>query len=304
MFRSPCRRLPSESPSHKGCPMFDPLNPEVWFAKHLAALELAYTVKHVNKPKERTRLFYSGFLLRETVPGTEMVATMWVTAGHCMEQIDRDVLGNPDAYSDIQFRFIDTLHAEKVSDIPFSFDYQGERYKSYLYHKDENGVELGFDFGVIFLRHHYTDLFLGNKLEPVDEENWTNLPEMFDHYFMLGLPEESVQGNEQGGWTVQPKLIEIQRLHEKPARYQEHTDPMIYGVVASSAGVNSVKGMSGGPILGLKRNDDGTGRYWFIGVQSGWYPPERIVCASSLEAVRAILRRGIERIFGNAQAEV
>jgi hypothetical protein len=156
---------------------------------------------------------------------------------------------------------------------------------------------LGVDFGVIFLRNHDSHLLLANKLEPVDKANWVNVPDTFGHYYLLGLPGESVRQDGQGLWTVEPKLIQIKNLIEKPACYQENSDPMFYGVVDPDSEVKSIKGMSGGPILGLKRNDDGSGRYWFIAVQSGWYPSERIVCASPLRDLREVLLVGIKLMF-------
>jgi hypothetical protein len=277
--------------------MVDPFDPDPWFARHLATLEASYTVKHQNKPHEHARNFYSGFLLCEKVPGTDMQATVWVTAGHCMQEIERDLLGRPESYGDIRFRFIDMLHFNSVSNLPMPFDYRGDDAKSWIVHTDGNEVMLGMDFGVVFLRNHDSHLLIANKLEPVDENNWVNVPETFDHYFMLGLPGELVRQDERGVWTAQPILIPIERLSEKPACYQEHTDAMFYGVVDPQERVKSIKGMSGGPILGLKRNGDGSGRYWFIGVQSGWYPSGRIVCATPLEAVRGILLVGMRMIF-------
>jgi hypothetical protein len=89
-------------------------------------------------------------------------------------------------------------------------------------------------------------------------------------------------------------------LDEKPERFQDQTDPMFYGVVQPDDQVQSIKGMSGGPILGLKMNDDGSARYWFIAVQSGWYPSDRVVCATRLAAVREILITGMEMMFAGA----
>ena len=112
-----------------------------------------------------------------------------------------------------------------------------------------------------------------------------------------------VHRNEQGMWTAEPKLIQVEKLNEKPACYQEHTDPMFYGVVDPNSPVKNIKGMSGGPILGLKRNDNGSGHYWFIAIQSGWYPSGRVVCASPLKALREVLLVGMELIFAAARSE-
>jgi hypothetical protein len=115
--------------------MVDPFDPDLWFARHLAALEASYTVKHHKKAHEHARAFYSGFLLCENVPGTDMQATIWVTAGHCMQEVEEVVLGQPESYSDVRFRFIDTLHLNAVSNLPMPFDYRAGHPKSWVSEK-------------------------------------------------------------------------------------------------------------------------------------------------------------------------
>ncbi|WP_165226453.1 hypothetical protein [Aquisphaera insulae] len=277
--------------------MADRVDAELWFARHLAVLEASYTVKHQTKPHEQARSHYSGFLLQVNLPGTARQATMWITAGHCMQEIEEQLLGRLECFDDVRFRFLDMLHANAVSELPMPFDYLGGHPKAWLYHTDDRGTALGMDFGVIFLRAHDADLMLGNRLEPVGPPNWVKVPETFDHYYMLGLPGELVRPQGQGIWSAQPILIPVERLHARPACYQEQSDPMFYGVVDTQERVKSIKGMSGGPILGLKLDENGIGRYWFIGVQSGWYPPERIVCATPLADVRDILITGMQRML-------
>jgi hypothetical protein len=189
------------------------------------------------------------------------------------------------------------LHVNAISTLPPPFVYQAGHPKSWIVHEDRNGVMLGADFGVMFLRNHDADVLLANNLEPVDEQNWVKMPETFDHYYMLGLPGELVRQNGRGLWTAVPKLIRIEKLAETPACYREHTDVMFYGVVDPDSQVKSIKGMSGGPILGLKRNGNGSGHYWFIAVQSGWYPNGRVVCATPLTVVRDAVIEGMRRMF-------
>jgi hypothetical protein len=267
-----------------------------WFSRHFVTLEASYTVKHRNKPHEETRSYYTGFLLWEKTSGDEGAA-IWVTAGHCMQQIDEELLGKPEHYGDVRFRFVDTLHDGVVSDLPVPFDYIAEKVKGWLLHKDEHGVDLGLDFGVIFLRPHYSRALFANKIAPVAEENWTGIPDTFDKYFMLGLPAERVGPNEQGIWTATPSMVEVTRLDERPECFGEQTDAMFYGVADPDSQIRNIQGMSGGPIIGLKRGEDGVGRFWVIAVQSSWYAGRRIVCASPLGNVREFLLQVMRVIF-------
>ena len=59
--------------------------------------------------------------------------------------------------------------------------------------------------------------------------------------------------------------------------------------------VFDVNGMSGGPIYGVKTMN-GEARYFIAGIQSGWFPSQRIVtlCAATpfFERVKAFALRG------------
>jgi hypothetical protein len=273
-----------------------------WFSRHLVTLEVAYTVRHKTKPFQETRTYINGFLLWEKHAGDEG-ATIWVTAGHCMRWIEEELIAKPDYYSNVGFRFVDTLHGAVVSDLPITFDYAAETIKGWLVHSDEHTVELGLDFGVIFLRPHYARQLAANRITPVAEYNWTGMPDAFDKYFMIGLPAERVKPNENGVWTARPSMVEITKLEEKPACFREQTDAMFYGVVDPGSQVRDIAGMSGGPIIGLKLGADGTGRYWFIAIQSSWYSRERIVCASPLAFVRDFVVSVMKAIFSEAALE-
>src|SRR5262245_4596516 len=122
-----------------------------WFSRHLVTLEASFTILHKNKPHESARKYYTGFVLWEKSPDASKGASIWVTAGHCMRQIDELLLGKPDHYGNVRFRFVDMLHAGAVSDLPTPFDYQAQEVKGWLMNEDDKGIELGWDFGVVFL---------------------------------------------------------------------------------------------------------------------------------------------------------
>lgn len=259
-----------------------------WFCRHLVLLECQYMVRHTARPEEEARKYYTGFLLY--VNGY----TLWVTAGHCIEEIDNDIIGRPDRYRNVRFRFVDFLHHEVSSTEPVPFDLVAMRYKPYLVHRDAGGVERGWDFGGLLLRPHYVMNLRANNVVPVGETNWINVPDEFDFHFMLGVADENVTQDEGGNWLVAPSMIPVAKLDGKPARYAEHTDPMFYGTVGYETVVGSIRGMSGGPILGMKRMPDGSLRYWIIAVQSGWYPADRLSCATPLRELYLLVSRAID----------
>jgi hypothetical protein len=266
-----------------------------WFSRQIVTLEMTYTVRHRTR-QEEARCYYTGFLLYE------QGATIWVTAGHCMEEIENAILANPADYDNVSFRFVDTLHSAAISDQPVPFDYRAASFKSHLFHRNDAGTELGFDFGVIFLPSHYSRLLAANNIAPVDAANWTNVPDSFDAYFMLGLPGERVQQLENGVYTVRPAMFSISKLDEKPACFVEQTDPMFYAEIDPNSDVANIKGMSGGPILGMKFNREAnTVRYWVIGVQSKRIG--RIISASPLFTLHHMLMSVIPTMFGQTETE-
>jgi len=266
------------------------------FSRHLVTLEVSYTVRHQKKPPEDVHTYFTGFLLWEDLSEIEGV-TIWVTAGHCMRWIEDDLLGKPEDYGNVGFRFVDTLHNATVSDLPVPFDYAAAKNKGWLVNTGGGAVELGLDFGVIFLLPHYSRPILRNGIRPVSEANWKCVPDSFDKYFVLGLPAERVGRDEHGRRTAMPAMVRIARLDERPECFSEQTDAMFYGVVDPESRVRNIEGMSGGPIIGMTLGEDGVGRYWFIAVQSSWYAKERIVCASPLAKVREVLTQALNVLF-------
>jgi hypothetical protein len=76
-----------------------------------------------------------------------------------------------------------------------------------MVHTSDQGVELGLDVGVIFLRPHYSRALSANRIMPVEASNWQEIPDSFDKYFMLGVPAEGVGRNERGDWLATPCML-------------------------------------------------------------------------------------------------
>jgi hypothetical protein len=58
-----------------------------------------------------------------------------------------------------------------------------------------------------------------------------------------------------------------------------------------------IRGMSGGPIIGVLRDDFGL-RYWVIGIQSGWVDTRRVIAASYLQQFLQFVGEAIDDKFG------
>jgi hypothetical protein len=257
------------------------------FGRHIVTLECTYSVLHRNKPHEDARNYYTGFILYSGG------AYVWVTAGHCLAEID-EILANTESLGNVRFQLIDTLHDATVSDLPVPFDYVSEKFRAAYWNRDGAGNGLGHDYGAIFLRSHYARLLDANGIKPVGEDNWKNVPNEFDAYYMLGLPGERTCRNDRGQSVVRPSMFSVTKFPLKPDRYAEHVDPMFYATIDPDNNISNIQGMSGGPIIGFKNLGENNVRYWFLAVQSGWYKPERLICASPLEDLDQTIKDVVE----------
>lgn len=256
-----------------------------FFSRHLVMLELTYDLHNLGKPPEPHAVLFSGFVL--DLGGY----WIWVSAGHVQEDIEN--LLRYDEVKTPRFRLIDTLHGESITEHPVVFDYLGAP-KGRYYREDQ-----GWDYGLVFLRPFYVRQLVKNNIRPVDHLNWKGRPEEFDEYYLLGLPNERVSSTPSGDLSVVPTMITLTRIVEKPDYYKHHTLPMFYATIDPGNAFESIVGMSGGPIFGVRKLTDGRGNYYFLAIQSGW-DKKSLICASFLDHLAAVAAQAID----DALAEV
>jgi hypothetical protein len=259
-----------------------------FFSQHLVLLELTYTLHNQGKAPAAHSVLFSGFVL--DLGGY----WIWVSAGHVQADIE-DLLGYEQA-KDPRFRLIDTLHGRSITDHPVIFDYLGAPKGRYL----REGQ--GWDYGLVFLHHFYVRQLAKNHIRPVDHMNWQGRPEEFDEYYLLGLPNERVSRTPSGNLSVIPTMISLTRLDEKPEYYRYHTLPMFYATIDPGNAFQSIVGMSGGPILGVKKLPDGRGNYFFLAIQSGW-DKNGIICASFLDHLASVAAQAIDDALGEVASK-
>lgn len=237
-----------------------------WFGRHLVALCVTY--RHVGEEEVRFSA-YSGTLLRvdDTV--------VWLTAGHCIENLLK-------ALSNSSIEVLQTVLADAfgdafVSEVPIPIDVKASK-KMFVHHDAQ-----GLDYGAIILHPHQLGLLEKNGVRVVAEENWAKQQNVsFFGYMMMGLPEEftSAMLPDDGKATVSPTMLSFKRLPEPPKGH-EKPNPRFVGQVDLSLPLESVVGMSGGPIFGfaLKGADL---LYWVVAVQSAWLPDTGVTFAGPM----------------------
>jgi hypothetical protein len=244
-----------------------------FFCRHLIALCVTY--RRQGEDSDRFAA-YSGTLimLHNTV--------FLLTAGHILEDLER-----ARSSEDVEFKtavLADTFGLNRISNLPIPFDLKGAKF----FHI--NDEEEGLDFGVIALSPYYVRLLSANGVVALQEVNWARQDRVaFNFYAMLGFPEEFVSENvnDAGEGLVYPSMFRVHRLEPPPADTPVTRHPRFVGQIDQELPLNSVKGMSGGPIFGFTVGEET--RYWVVALQSTWRPASRIVYGCSLPVLASLM---------------
>ena len=188
----------------------------------------------------------------------------------------------------------DTFGLERVTNQPIPFDFINEP-RIYI---DEEAE--GLDFGLIYLRPYYVQLLKSNGIKLIFEENWIHQHAVkFDAYFMLGLPDELMQppkidiSHGKLLAEVSPTLIPLTRLDHAPAG-SETRRPRFVGKLNPNLQIDSILGMSGGPILGFRFGPPM--EYWVVAIQSSWIRKDRITFGCPIPVLAELIAAEFDRL--------
>lgn len=249
-----------------------------FFCRHLVGIAVVY--RHVSDApsKPSTVNTYSGTLL---IFGG-MVS--WLTAGHVVAEIN-EMYERPDIQV-VSCSFIDMFGYEAKHREPIPFVW-AKAYKTYV---DEDGL----DFGLVALDPYYVKLLAANGVKAMDERNWS-VPDDLDVHFILGFPKEYADTalDIDDTFGVTPVLQRVEKLHAPPeeAEFQPVSNPLFFGRILGEA-LTSVKGMSGGPIIGMRSGDPSV--YWLVALQRS--QKGRIITGCPIPVAGAILSESLERV--------
>ena len=158
---------------------------------------------------------------------------------------------------------------------------------------------IGLDYAVFPLHVLTARNLKAGGVVPIDRTTWKAIPlNDLDDIFILGVPSETVATENPGVISAKTALI-LLTLVPAPQSAGLTEDNMFFAKLQmEECHLKDIGGMSGGPIFGTKRVENET-RYWAIGVQSGWYPTQKIIAACPLPA----FMDAIEEIVGKIVAE-
>lgn len=271
------------------------------FMRHVVALSLLDAEREFEEDSlpldyQPGHILFSAFVIS--------VQNIWflITAGHILRDIETRIKSGRRI---VKARLIDSLqdNQNKMS-IPFDFH---DAPKAPIYREEE-----GIDYGVILLRACYVRLLVAGGTRAFNENEYKDLPGKAEKYFLLGFPSQARKINhtrrELGGnitIDIGCPLLPIQPVDDPPAELRLTEKrfyvkvPIIPGNRYAEDGImTDIDGMSGGPIIAVKKINSGEIRYWIIGVQSGWLKSKRILAACYMEPLINALQGCIKRLKG------
>jgi len=256
--------------------------------RHIVSLRGIYRAPNgVANTANNTPFNFSGFVFN--------VREDWflLTAGHVLKKIS-DVRAEGYFVGDF---YLDDAYAPsspfKESDALIPFDFDGAA-KNFV---DQS--EFG-DYAAIYLRPYYRDLLKANNVEPFSPAETvaaTNGVE-FEACYLIGLPDELMDTDSEGDIVRQKsQLVTINvnplSFDELPTAiksrvqgqglYKENFFAQVPGANeltnGDEPGLQSIVGMSGGPIIGWRRNSAGRLYYGLVAIQSTWWEESRVLMA-------------------------
>ena len=210
---------------------------------------------------------YSGFLM---ILADRLY---WVTAGHCLKGLDKRIRRREATVVRCSLMDCFGWEARHLEPIPFAYELDRGVYL-------DDG-KLGMDFALVPLDGNTCDLLAANKVKAIGRENWIHQEKMeFDFYRMLGIPRDCAGAAPQSGGDegiqMRTVLIAVDRLEPSAVSNASSADWFI-GRINPEVTIETIEGMSGGPIYGFRRTPAGQLVYHVVALQSRWRPESRII---------------------------
>lgn len=246
-----------------------------YFCRHLISILISYQAQTNRSTRDKFQA-YTGYVIE--IEGHYL----FISAGHVIKNIV-DAIRN----KDIDIRSVnigDVFGINKISNIPIPTDLRGASY-FYIDDTDEH-----LDFGYIEIDKYYVDLMKKNGIEIPNLSHCRSDREAgYSGFLMLGLPEEgsSRELDASGNAMVTPTLVAVEKI-DMPDEHKER-DHQFIGRIPKLGNLESLVGMSGGPIFGLQMVN-GQYKYWLVATQSSWEKNSRTVYAMPILPVMKYLQ--------------
>lgn len=182
----------------------------------------------------------------------------------------------------------DCFGADAKSQLPTYISYEGVP-KIYV-----NNWDLGLDFALLPLRGFYVEGLKQNGIIPFEERHWRMEEiEVADAYGVLGFPcGDKKEGDAYADEWVRPLFVLVEPCD--PPEDAPETEVPIFTAKLLSEKPASAVGLSGGPILAIKRSEGQT-QYWVVAIQACWDKSERTVYGCPMKVIAGFFREALKQ---------
>lgn len=205
---------------------------------------------------------FSGFIVE--------VEKKWfyITAGHILRDIQKAIKAG--SSFDI-WRLGDQTAGNQfgTAAIPYSFETN-----HWVVVEDE---ESGLDYAAVELNDLYRSQLEAGGVIPLSKKSWDTHFSESEYWALFGVPSENVFYDGKTRITARVVMSPLIPAQEPP-NVSRKVPYRFYAklAVGSEKYMNDIDGMSGAPVFSIRKiNDSWT--YRIIGVQSSWYPPNKIL---------------------------
>jgi len=223
-------------------------------------------------------LVFSGFIAE--------IEDVWlyITAGHILRELTKAIEGGSKFNV---WRLGDETAKGKFAGtaIPYEFDLA-----KWLIIEDD---DLGLDYAAVVLDSLYCRALEAGGAVPIPKEAWGSHLIEHDYWALIGIPAETVTYDNETIISAKAVTLVMEPTNA-PLEPSEKDQNRFYAQLMddSADAVESLVGMSGGPIFALRAIDD-IWHYSVIGVQSGWYSSDKVVIACPFVSFAAALANEI-----------
>ena len=148
-----------------------------------------------------------------------------------------------------------------------------------LYSIDE--PDDGLDYALIKLSQNHVDLLSTNSVMAFRMGTESDETREYSNYVAFGLPDEKsdLVSSDPGNLNyvnLQPWSVPISRLDD-----DDCTNPRFVGRIKALSGIDSIVGISGGPIIAFSEDNE---YYRLAAIQSRWHASTQTIFATQVEA--------------------
>jgi hypothetical protein len=216
---------------------------------------------------------------------------IYITAGHVVRDIRH---AQQHGYTYDRWRLDDQTAGSRFGGMAIPYAFEVDEWTE-IYNE-----VTGLDYAFVPLDNLFRMNLEKGGVIAIGKEAWGDHLMEHDQWALIGMPHETVQYDSFATLSGRVALFPLVPC-APPELAGQTVENKFFAKIVDMGNINSVVGMSGGPVFALTRDDDGR-KYKVIGVQSGWYPGDHIVAICPIASLASELERLVGIALGIADS--